>query len=396
MLRRWTIVLLAAAGLTACSTPFHPPVIAYGGAPFNGIAGLVERNAGKQVDVLMVHGMCTHTRSDARKSIDTLVQAVDSSLLPDFISAERLSTDVDGIEVETRTVDFGKASVRFTALVWSPLTTPLKAQLAYDHTGTPTDCSMAGECRPQRATLNGQFKDKLLDDCLADVMIYQGESRKGIRQRMINAITHVVEDSESQARAKGLEPGPFALVAESLGSKISFDALDEMDKRPAPDKAKVAGDSAVDRLALIFMLANQLPMLSLAEQTIEPPNARPAALPEMAPFGAQDSLQQLLKRKGRSELNPIRGGSIRGEGAASMPLKLALVAFTDPNDLLSFRLLPSRYSVQGIDIADVLVSNDATYFGILELPTSAHTDYRKNMDVTRYIACGSVGSELCK
>jgi hypothetical protein len=75
---------------------------------------------------------------------------------------------------------------------------------------------------------------------------------------------------------------------------------------------------------------------------------------------------------------------------------MALVAFTDPNDLLSYRLLPSRYAVPGIDVADVLVSNDWTYLGLLELPNTAHTDYRLNQDVTRLIACGSIGSKLCK
>lgn len=395
MMLRSKTVLLAAAALAGCTTPYSPPIVVHGGAPFIGIAGLIEQSEGQQVDVLMVHGMCSHTREQASQSITMLVEEVDRSFVTMSAESAFPPREVDGIEVETRTVKFGNAQVRFTALVWSPLTQTLKAQLAYDHTGTPTGCSIAGECKPQRAKYNGKFKDGLLDDCLSDVMIYQGVSKDAIRGRMVNAIAQVIEESEAQARASGLKSGPFALVAESLGSKISFDALQAMANLDPSDRRKAAGDSAVDRLALIFMEANQLPLLGLAEQSIEPPSALPAAMPADTSLGLQDSLQELLKRKSERSLKLLRDGGIRSEGASGTQLKLSLVAFTDPNDLLSYRLMHTRY-VEGVEVADVLVSNDSTLFGLLELPNNAHTDYRKNKDVTRLIACGSLGSKLCK
>jgi len=390
---RWTTLLFAAAALAGCTTPYSPPVIVHGGAPFIGIAGLIEQSDGQQVDVLMVHGMCSHTREQARTSIDLLVKAVDRNLVPTSVGPKFVPEEVDGIQIETRTVKFGKAQVRFTALVWSPLTRTLKEELAYDYTGTPTDCSVAGECKPRRAKYNGEFKDGLLDDCLADVMIYQGDSKDAIRTRMVSAIARVIEDSEAQAHASGLRPGPFALVAESLGSKISFDALAAMSNLPLSDKRKTAGDSAVDRLALIFMEANQLPILGLAERVIKPPGLSSAARP--TPLGSKDSLQDLLDRKSTLQLKALRDGGVRSDGAGGSRLKLSLVAFTDPNDLLSYRLLPTRY-VDGVDVADVLVSNNETLFGLLEMPNDAHLDYRKNPDVTHLIACGSVGSALCE
>ena len=68
--------------------------------------------------------------------------------------------------------------------------------------------------------------------------------------------------------------------------------------------------------------------------------------------------------------------------------ELTLVALTDPNDLLSYRLLPSRYASPMVHVADVLVSNQPTYFGLLENPATAHTGYFSNPDVGRLIACG--------
>ena len=60
-------VMLAVAG---CTTPYRPRVVVHGSAPFPGIAGLIEQDTSKQVDVLLVHGMCTHTRADAKTAID--------------------------------------------------------------------------------------------------------------------------------------------------------------------------------------------------------------------------------------------------------------------------------------------------------------------------------------
>lgn len=389
MLARWNGCLSALVALVGCTTPYRPAVLVAGSAPFPGIASLIEQSTSKQVDVLMVHGMCTHTQEDARKSIDNLLAAMDANIQPEPPKKGLGPQDMGGIAVESKTATVGGASVRFSALVWSPLTTPLKKQLNYDDTGSPTDCSLAGECKPTRAKLNGSLNDGLLNDCLSDVLIYQGQSQLVIRQKLVKAITKVVEDSEASARATGMSLGPFVLVSESLGSKMSFDALKWLLDAPGATPEKAAGDSALDRLTLIFMLANQLPILGLAEQSIGT-GARTLSTPE----SGYDSLQHLLQRKSRLESTPMYSKST--EPGAISTTKLTVVAFTDPNDLLSYRILPSLNAAPDIGVADVLVSNDSTYLGFLELPNRAHTDYRINPDVTRLIACGSIGSKLCK
>lgn len=328
----------------------------------------------------MVHGMCTNDSASANTAIDRLLAALDATI-PRAPPAEVTAlAETNDIQVVSRRVMVGGVPVRFSALVWSPLTTPLKRQLAYDMTGEPTDCSVAGDCKPKRAKLNGQFKDGLLDDCLADVLIYQGISRKAIRDKMVEAITQVVEQSDAQAHAEGTEPGALVLVAASLGSKMSFDALAEMVNRSSPGRHKSAGETAVRRLGLIFMEANQLPILGLADQEIELAPARPLTAPPVP----EDSLQRVLRLKSGPQFKAI---SLTG---------LTLVAFTDPNDLLSYRLQPSRYAVPGVAVADVLVSNATTYFGLLERPDIAHTGYGANPAVTSLISCGRPKSALCK
>jgi hypothetical protein len=387
MLLLWFGVLCLTLTFAGCTTPYKPHVVVHGSAPFVGIAGLIEQDSSKQVDVLLVHGMCTHTRADAKRAIDDLLAVLDRNLLPETAKSSALPPEVDGVEIEHRWARVGQGAVRFTALIWSPLTAPLKEQLAYDNTGVASDCAAAGACKPQRASINGALKDGLLNDCLSDAMIYQGASRPVIRQKLANAIAQVLEASQAQARDDGLTPGSFALVADSLGSKMSFDALQQMLNPQASEKQRSVGAAAFDRLALVFMQANQMPILGLAEQAIAQDGGRSV---QWRP-GA-DAMLQLLRDKGTQ-----RGMKSAEDGQSASPIpRLSLVAFTDPNDLLSYRLLPSIYAVPGIDVADVLVSNSSTYFGLLELPNKAHSAYRLNAEVTRLIACGSVGSKLCK
>lgn len=52
--------------------------------------------------------------------------------------------------------------------------------------------------------------------------------------------------------------------------------------------------------------------------------------------------------------------------------ELTVVALADPNDLLSYRLLPSRNASPAVHVADVLVSNQPTYLGVLEDLATAH------------------------
>ena len=136
---------------------------------------------------------------------------------------------------------------------------------------------------------------------------------------------------------------------------------------------------AVQRMRLLVMAANQIPLLSLAEQQpTADAGATAATGAGIAP--APDSLQQLLRQ--------------RRTLAAAPPL--TLVAFTDPNDLLSYTLPPERYAGQGVTVYNILVSNAPTYLGLLERPDTAHLDYLANPDVGRLIACGQPASKLCK
>jgi hypothetical protein len=299
--------------------------------------------------------MCTQDPGWAERSIARIAGALSSHVLA---ASPAPAASAGGIEVVERSQRIGGGTLHYHALLWSPLTADLKRQLDYDHTGQPTDCAAGQVCKPKRAALNGSVKDRLLNDCLADAVIYQGASHEAIRDAMVETVSRILAANPER-------DGTLVVVAESLGSKMLFDALASMLESKQP-RTQALGRLAARRLGLVYMAGNQLPILGLAEQDLV---AR--AMP------AQDALQRFLELRRRQPAQ-------RTEGLQ----RLALVAFTDPNDLLSYRLLPARYAAPEVAVADVLVSNARTWLGLIENPVAAHLDYLANPAVGELIACG--------
>jgi hypothetical protein len=356
--------------LAACTTPYNSPVVVRDSTPFPGIGTVIADDVGRAVDVVVVHGMCTHDARWAAAAMNNLTDTIRTNTEP---RPEQPAPLAGQIQVVERTDRAAGGTVRFHTLVWSPMSAPLKQQLAYDNTATPTDCAKDAQCSPKRAHFNGKLKDSLLNDCLSDAIIYEGHSNAVIKRSVVATVAGVLAETEQHA---GGQPAPLVVVAESLGSKILFDALSEMLQPEAPPQLRELGQRAARRMAIVFMVGNQLPILGLAEQQVDPALAQEAS---------PDSLQRFLALRRLQQQAP-KSGSLS---------KLAIVAFTDPNDLLSYRLLPSRYTAPDVVIADVLVSNSPTWFGLLEDPFSAHLDYLKNKDVGAIIACGWPRSRVC-
>jgi hypothetical protein len=365
------LIPAALALLAACTTPYNSPVVVRDSTPFPGIGAVIAADTARPVDVVVVHGMCTHDTAWAVAAMDNLTKTIRNNTEPQPPQQAPLAGQIQVVERADRAAG---GTVRFHTLVWSPMSTPLKQQLAYDNTAAPSDCAKDAECRPRRAHYNGLLKDSLLNDCLSDAMIYEGQSHAVMKRTVVATVARVLEDAERHANG---QPGPLIVVAESLGSKILFDALSDMLQPDAPPQLREVAQRAARRMAIVFMVGNQLPMLGLAEQQVDPALAQQAS---------PDSLQRFLSLRRMQQQAP-RSGSLS---------KLAIVAFTDPNDLLSYRLLPSRYAAPDVLIADVLVSNSSTWFGLLEDPFAAHLDYLKNKDVGGLIACGWPRSPTCQ
>ena len=76
--------------------------------------------------------------------------------------------------------------------------------------------------------MNGMLKTKLINDCLSDAVVYGGQHGDPIRAAMKLAVCRELGGTPAAGRPcdfSGAElDRPIAVITESLGSKILFDA----------------------------------------------------------------------------------------------------------------------------------------------------------------------------
>src|SRR4051794_13631180 len=77
---KFLLTLLVSGLLAACSTPYRPAVVVRDSTPFPGIVNLVQAGSKRPLDVILVHGMCTHDAAWANHGIDRIAGVVSANL----------------------------------------------------------------------------------------------------------------------------------------------------------------------------------------------------------------------------------------------------------------------------------------------------------------------------
>jgi hypothetical protein len=286
---------------------------------------------------------------------------------------------------------------------WSPLTRGFKPRLIGD--------IEAGKGNPYtyyRATVNRDLKQGLIKDCFVDVVVYLGKNGNHIRSDAQLAVCDMLDGTFDPATGcAGASGARFtALISESLGSTILFDAF-----RSLRLNYVAARKNAVDRLmanapklqAIVRGLKSAKPNPAITTYNANMATAHDAmgraqtnAANISVAMGSLTNFYMLANQLPLLDFADPSNGPVEefvasamenrktGEGAAA----LTVVAFVDPNDLLSFRLVPR--SDRG-RVINFVVSNDDTYLGYAELPTTAHCNYIRNGYVMRAIVFGYAG-----
>jgi hypothetical protein len=264
----------------------------------------------------------------------------------------------------------------FYELTWSPISQPAKEGYAFDNTAVYAH---------KRASLNNTFK-VFVNDVAADPLVYTGIGRERIQTAVGQALCWALSADwqglpdqqqlctpDDPAFASRLETDEFVFITHSLGSRITTDALQrlvrvlEQEGQERPEVARIAR-SLQEREVKVFMLANQLPLLQSGLEPASVQGAVPAyCLPE-----AEHSADRLFK-------------------------ETELIAFSDPNDLLSYpipdrfvrdhvdsRLCPKQVNVT-INIAEV---SNLLGLGEFANPLAAHLDYDDDERVIGLITRG--------
>ena len=362
------------------------------GRPFDGIEPYLAKQDGlppfgepvgsrPEVKVLYVHGIGTHApghgtalRENLGKSLGLDIRAPRPKRIviasPTFPNQNLGEINVSRLTNEQRTRD-----LLFYELTWSPITQPDKDLLAFDKEESYV---------LRRAGVN-QAMRTFVNDVAPDPLAYSGQKREPILVSVTQSICWVVSRSWSElpeltegqycgVATPGLgsrvDLDDFVIISHSLGSRAVIDALQRLTNLPlnADPEAKRIAAAFRQRDLQIFMLSNQLPLLEAGRE-------------------GQQVVNQIDAYCGP---NPSKPGRFFG--------KTELIAFSDPNDLMSYpipdqfadKLIDSRLcpSVTNVTI-NVVSVNSLLGLGDVANPLSAHLGYAADERVGGLMAQGA-------
>jgi hypothetical protein len=341
-------------------------------------------------------------------------------------------------------LDGKSTDVEISEITWSGLTAWLKLKnLGGDFSvpvppgngqdppqGTPTAIACPGLATTSypfsREILNRVIKESTLDSALSDAVIYVGTYGAKIEQGVAEVLCRLVsakgyEGVErcrwSDADASKLRSS-FIFMTHSLGSRIVFDTLLDLDGHPTRETGPILkevgaeGHRSVEQVILntrsIYMFANQLPLLTLADV---PATRNSDASPSVIDFKhytdidasrhpADSQAPAASTTQERSAPHLLWFATVKSTLGHSQPqqvAKLDVVAFSDPNDLLSYIIPPWFEQDMGnlqFQITNVAVQNAFHWLHLYESPTAAHDQYMVNSDVWKVIRCGATNGKV--
>jgi hypothetical protein len=355
------------------------------GDSFDGIEPNLTKT-GSKTKVLMVHGVGHHVPGYSAEFLEKLAKELnltvmnrshkELSLTDPFDTSKQLGT----LRVKRLTNEDASKELLYYELSWSAITAPEKSALEYDN---------SGEYSYRRADINDMLK-KFSNDTAPDPMIYFGDKHDAILTSFRQSFCWMVRSDWESLPSKTSEfcnpmvtqtienliNDNYSVVSHSLGSRITIDALQSYielfsdDNKTLNDpemKAKIVSAFKNQTIPL-YMLSNQLPMLQMGQRLPEVTDSKAAYC---SPAGSHYNERILTKT--------------------------SIIAFSDPNDLLSYAIpygyakekIDSRFCVDitniNINVANVI---DLLGLGTLANLLTAHTGYDSDDRVVALIAKG--------
>jgi hypothetical protein len=369
------------------------------GPAFGGLEARFDDESGeltdKTVRVVFVHGIGTHepgwsTPIALRLASKLQLKSLDKDVKQIKVVSPDFPDEPLGFVTIGRMFDKDSGAELITyELSWSEITEGAKKTLSYDTSAYYSD---------QRAEFNQDLK-VFLNDRLLDPVAYLGPANGRIRAAAAETLCFASQDDwkalpasgpakctpSYEAEGQNLSGDQLVFITHSLGSRIVTDVLQEetaelrtrLDNESVSLAQRKAFEGLLDviqeKSIRLYMMANQLPLFD-------------AALP--APR-VVNQIQAYCEPDGKHYDERILKN-------------LSVVAFSDPNDPLSYglplgyannfmdsRLCPTVVNVS-INVTDVV-----SPLGLTEIasPLKAHAGYQQD-DIVLSIIAGGVGTDV--
>ncbi|NBV76082.1 MAG: hypothetical protein EBR59_09040 [Methylococcaceae bacterium] len=342
------------------------------GEPFFGLKKQLQ-HPDRKMKVLMVHGVGHHLPGYSTQFMEKLASQLDLPVMAknpkniDLVDPKQPASKSGHLRINRFLNAQRDQELLFYELSWSDITAKDKEILSYDN---------SGEQSFRRAEVNDLLK-KFSNDTGPDPIIYLGEKRESIliafAQSFCWMISHdwqtLPDDQQAICSSKNVKPmisDSYAFVSHSLGSRITIDGL----QRIATILSNGDGATYYNDVANA-MKNKEIPIYMMLQLG--------RALPSIS--------QQ------HEAYCQINGQQYQDRLFA----KTSIIAFSDPNDLLSYAIphdFVSKYldSRLCIDVMNVNINvakvYDAFGLGKLANPMDAHVGYDNDDRVIALIANG--------
>ena len=345
-----------------------------------GIQDLYNSGA-KNVNIVFIHGMGHHPQDDEfkkngvtrlyqnRLAVELGFNNLKDNEIPWTKELNLRNSSIVGGKLNWRHFDDGDGkTLNMFALSWDEVTVAIQ-KVIFELDDDFYERGGNNDREKDRVILNRELK-RFINRSFADPAIYLGSFGKEIRYLVAQGIVEIDSILERKKYLNNPKTDQIVIIADSLGSSVTFDTIKET-KSINKEQHMIDSKSAVQRFAslstLIFMNANQLPLIELGR--IEAPIKSDNEQTWLANYPCTDSTGST----GILGFTDVRKNSFK---QLEPRPELQLVAFSDPNDALSYYLterFKTHCSGEKVKIINVLLTNAKwNYLFLLANPAKAH------------------------
>jgi hypothetical protein len=303
--------------------------------------------------------------------------------LTDLACMDRQTLKVDG------NIEYVIYRVFWDDIFWDSLQAPHVGQ---DALGRKKE----GKIANLRRKYNGRLKDKLVNYGFSDAVLYLGPAGEQIRDAVRGAMCSAALDASGYgfdkqgakvnhldicqvAALSEIKTDPFAFVTESLGSKIAFDIM-----RDAMTDGRGNVYDDMIKGTQFFMLANQVPLLSLSDiSETDRTTPEPYTNEERPTIIAMSEINDFLTYELVPFYRNLLSKSKRGDDTGF--------------DMMSQTERDRLIDILGFNVVDMRVEFSPPVFplvaGFVD-PLFAHNGHVKQPELIAYMLCGAKGGQL--
>lgn len=329
--------------------------------------------------ILMIHGMSNHDTNWSDKPIAGLLSNLPVTrqnddrfvpLPPTAIATNFLKTN-SYIGPDNRVI-------KVYEVTWTPSTINLKNEMFLRD----------GALNSDRVWVNKKLKNDTINDGFGDAVLYLNPNYKKAMQKPIeDSIKELVKDLQ--------ENDQIILISASLGSKMTFDTVNE--HLQAESKLAADFEAFAAKTTHIIMLANQIPLLLLGDDNYDPLNKN---LKGWSQGSELYGVEGFIKAK-RKNVNENARIQILDPNPDPLNCPLQIIAATDPNDLLSYPVMKDQLvrrdspAASLVNVQNVYIHNASAILGVFVWPSYAHTGHPDNKNFVKKLTDGWTDDGHC-